>query len=128
MRAPLRQADLMVIEANHERERLINGPYTRILKARILSEIGHLSNVEAAQLLAETAGDRHKWAWLAHLSEVNNTPRIAMRTVSHYLQREGVRSIDLSISRRDKPSAYWDSDSAVWQEPLFDIEPGMNVS
>lgn len=118
MRAPLRMADLAIIEANHERERLIAGPYTRVLKARILSDMGHLSNVEAAQLLAETTNGKHKWAWLAHLSEVNNTPQIAMRTVRHYLRHEGVQGINLAISQRERPSVYWDSDSAAWQPPL----------
>jgi len=118
MRQPLRLADLAIIEANHERERLIAGPYTRVLKARILSDMGHLSNVEAAQLLAESANGKHKWAWLAHLSEVNNTPLIAMRTVRHYLRHEGVTGIELAISKRDHPSVHWDSDSAAWQEPL----------
>jgi phosphoribosyl 1,2-cyclic phosphodiesterase len=118
MRQPLRLADLVIIEANHDRERLIAGPYTRFLKARILSEAGHLSNVEAAQLLAETGEGRHKWAWLAHLSDVNNTPRLAMRTVKHYLRHEGVSGIELAISKRDRPSVHWDSDAAVWQEKL----------
>lgn len=118
MRPPLRQADLVIIEANHDRERLIAGPYTRFLKARILSEAGHLSNVEAAQLLAETANGKHKWAWLAHLSDVNNTPRLALRTVHHYLRHEGVTGIELAIAQRDRPSAHWDSNTAVWQEPL----------
>ena len=121
MRAPLRKADLVIIEANHERERLIAGPYTRVLKARILSEMGHLSNVEAAQLLAETANGKHKWAWLAHLSEVNNTPHIAMRTVKSYLRHEGVTGIELAISKRDRPSVHWDSDTAAWQEPLLRV-------
>jgi phosphoribosyl 1,2-cyclic phosphodiesterase len=119
MRQPLRRADLAIIEANHERERLITGPYTRVLKARILSEIGHLSNVEAAQLLAETSNGAHRWAWLAHLSEVNNTPRIALRTVSHYLRHEGITNTELGISRRDRPSVHWESDAAAWQERLL---------
>jgi phosphoribosyl 1,2-cyclic phosphodiesterase len=119
MREPLRKADLVIIEANHERERLMAGPYTRVLKARILSDRGHLSNVEAAQLLAETSNGKHKWAWLAHLSEVNNTPQIAMRTVRHYLRHEGVAGVDLAIAGRDRPSVRWDTDSAVWQEPLL---------
>lgn len=120
MRQPLRQADLVIIEANHDRERLVAGPYTRILKARILSEAGHLSNVEAAQLLAETADGRHKWAWLAHLSDVNNTPHLAMRTVRNYLRHEGISGVELAISRRDRPSVYWSTDSVAWQVPLLD--------
>ncbi len=119
MRQPLRLADVVIIEANHERERLLAGPYTRVLKARILSDRGHLSNVEAAQLLAESANGKHKWAWLAHLSQVNNTPQIAMRTVRHYLRHEGVSGIELEISERERPSAHWESDSAAWQAPLL---------
>jgi phosphoribosyl 1,2-cyclic phosphodiesterase len=122
MRAPLRDADLAIVEANHDRERLIAGPYTRILKARILSEAGHLSNVEAAQLLAETASSKRRWAWLAHLSDVNNTPLLAMRTVRHYLRHEGVSTLDLAIAKRDNPSVSWDSTSAVWQQPLPDLD------
>lgn len=118
MRAPLRLADLVIIEANHERERLIAGPYTRLLKARILSDMGHLSNVEAARLLASASNGKHKWAWLAHLSEVNNTPQIALRTVRHFLRHEGIQGVDLAISQRDRPSVSWDSDSAAWQAPL----------
>jgi len=119
MRHPLRQADLVIIEANHERERLIMGPYSRLLKARILSEMGHLSNAEAAQLLAESAAGKHRWAWLAHLSEVNNTPRLAMRTVRHFLKHEGITNIDLSISLRGRPSVQWDSANAAWQDNLL---------
>lgn len=119
MRQPLRRAEVAIIEANHERERLITGPYTRLLKARILSEVGHLSNVEAAELLAETDSGRHRWAWLAHLSEVNNTPRLAMRTVGHFLRHEGVTSTELTIAERDRPSAHWESDAAAWQERLL---------
>lgn len=119
MRRPLRQADLIVIEANHEREKVITGPYDRLLKARILSDVGHLSNVEAAQLLSESANGQHKWAWLAHLSEVNNTPRLAMRTVSHFLRHEGVKNIELSVSQRERPSVHWDSATAVWQDTLL---------
>lgn len=118
MRAPLRLADLVIIEANHERERLIAGPYTRLLKARILSDVGHLSNVEAAQLLAQAANGRHTWAWLAHLSEVNNTPHIAHSTVRHYLRHEGIQGVEIAVARRDRPSVSWDSDSAAWQAPL----------
>lgn len=122
MRQPLRQADLVVIEANHDRERLVMGPYTRVLKARILSEMGHLSNLEAAQLLAETQDSHHRWAWLSHLSQTNNTPGLALRTVKHFLRHEGVKGLDLDISLRDHVSARWDSQSAVWQDSLFALD------
>jgi hypothetical protein len=61
--------------------------------------------------------------WLAHLSEVNNTPHIAMRTVKHYLRHEGITNTNLSISERDRPSVHWESDAAAWQDSLIEGQP-----
>ena len=68
------------LESNYDPEMLEQGPYPAHLKSRIRGPGGHLSNVEAAQLLADHAGDRLEWAALAHLSETNNTPKLAVDT------------------------------------------------
>ena len=71
-------ADLLIIEANHDRQRLLSGPYPYIVKQRILSNLGHLSNDQAAEALLHTwRPDSIRWVWLSHLSLVNNTPAIA---------------------------------------------------
>src|SRR5260221_3156938 len=76
------RADLLVIEANHDRQRLLSGPYPYILKQRILSNLGHLSNDQAAEALLHTwRPDSIRWVWLSHLSLVNNTPAIALDIV-----------------------------------------------
>ena len=56
------------------------GPYPDWLKERIRAPAGHISNVESAELLQKTASKRLQWACLAHLSEDNNTPPLALRT------------------------------------------------
>jgi phosphoribosyl 1,2-cyclic phosphodiesterase len=71
--------DAVVIESNHDPQMLMNGPYPEPLKRRIRGNRGHLSNVESAELL-RAAGSRLKWACLAHLSEENNEPDLAVDT------------------------------------------------
>ena len=74
----LRAADLVVLEANHDRERLRLAPYDWAVKQRIYSPLGHLDNMEAGALLARLGADgRRRTAWLAHLSERANSPQIA---------------------------------------------------
>lgn len=72
--------DAVYLESNYDPEMLATGPYPAELKARIRGPGGHLSNVEAARLLADYASDRLKWVALAHLSEHNNVPELAVQT------------------------------------------------
>ena len=71
--------DAVFIESNYDPEMLSKGPYPAFLKQRIHGPRGHLSNADAAELL-KIHGGRLKWACLAHLSEQNNSPEIALRT------------------------------------------------
>lgn len=71
--------DGVFIESNYDPEMLAAGPYPAFLKRRISGPGGHLSNIDAAELLG-AYGKRLKWACLAHLSEQNNHPYKAIRT------------------------------------------------
>jgi phosphoribosyl 1,2-cyclic phosphodiesterase len=75
----LDNVDAAYLESNYDPLMLEEGPYPAHLKARIRGSGGHLSNDEAAELLRTCAG-RHKWVALAHLSEHNNHPDIALTT------------------------------------------------
>jgi phosphoribosyl 1,2-cyclic phosphodiesterase len=77
--------DAVFIESNYDPKMLQEGPYPVRLQDRIRGPKGHLSNLEAAQLLHESAGDL-KWACLAHLSEHNNQPQLALATHREILQ------------------------------------------
>lgn len=81
---------LIYIESNHDEEMLINGPYPAYLKDRILSSRGHLSNVESACSCRVFAEGGAEHFILAHLSEENNTPELALSTVSGILAAGGV--------------------------------------
>ena len=72
--------DAVFLESNYDAAMLEAGPYPAWLKARIRGPGGHLSNVEAAELLRCCAGRRLRWACLAHLSEQNNHPETALAT------------------------------------------------
>ncbi len=77
----LKACALLVLEANHDPDMLINGPYPWPLKQRIKGRSGHLSNQDSRVLLNEIQHDQLKHVVLAHLSETNNTPETAYQTV-----------------------------------------------
>lgn len=108
IREPLEAADLLVLEANHDVQRLWRGPYPYPLKKRVAGQYGHLANADAARLISELARDgRHRTVWLAHLSAVNNTPALALDTVLEPLNREGCSHLDIAVLARDMPSHIW---------------------
>jgi len=78
---------LLILEANHDEDMLINGPYPWPVKQRIKSRTGHLSNAASKALLNELQHDRLKHVMLAHLSETNNTPKKAVNEVRQALTR-----------------------------------------
>lgn len=79
----------VIIESNHDIEMLKTGPYPEYLKERILSERGHLSNSSCAEFVRELAEKGSRSFTLAHLSEENNMPKLALDTV-----KEAVKDID----------------------------------
>ncbi len=71
--------DAVVLESNYDPDMLATGPYPQSLKQRIRGEGGHISNIEAAELVARF-GRRLRWVCLAHMSKDNNTPQLALQT------------------------------------------------
>lgn len=87
----LRGADAVLIEANHDPDMLRSGPYPVYLKRRILSQRGHLSNLDCAALAETLARSGTGQIILGHLSRENNTPALAFRTVAAALEGTGAR-------------------------------------
>ncbi len=95
--------DLLVLEANHDVETLMSGPYPYYLKDRILGSRGHLSNDTAAEFAVKAARAGTKEIVLAHLSRENNTPAMAYNAVWQALSCCGC-SAALSVAPRDTMS------------------------
>lgn len=79
-------ADAVIIESNHDIDMLRGGSYPYMLKKRIMSEHGHLSNDDCACLAATLAEKGTKYIILAHLSRENNTPQKALQAVSRAVE------------------------------------------
>lgn len=93
----------VLLESNHDIEMLINGSYPEFLKKWILSDQGHLSN-NCASTLIQSKGKNLQLALLGHLSENNNTPKVAKDTFEKIVKRK----IDYSVCSRDKVSGTWE--------------------
>jgi phosphoribosyl 1,2-cyclic phosphodiesterase len=77
VKAQLRKLDLLLLESNHDREMLRDGPYPWQVKQRVLSRVGHLSNDAAAEFLESSYDGQATYVLLGHLSESNNLPELA---------------------------------------------------
>ncbi len=82
VRHHLQDCRMVILEANHDPAMLEKGPYPWPLKQRVKSRTGHLSNDESGRLLQTLQHERLEFVVLAHLSETNNTPALALETVS----------------------------------------------
>lgn len=79
--------DVLVVEANHDVAMLRSGPYPSALKQRIRGPLGHLDNAAAGALASECAHGGLRAVVLAHLSETNNAPALAVQCVVDALRR-----------------------------------------
>lgn len=95
--AVLATLDAVLLESNYDPGMLARGRYPEFLRQRIRGPHGHLSNAEAAELLARGAGGRLQWACLGHLSEENNRPDVALRTHRKVLGN----TLPLCVASRD---------------------------
>ncbi|HHH43803.1 MAG TPA: MBL fold metallo-hydrolase [Gammaproteobacteria bacterium] len=77
--------DAIILECNHDPDMLANGPYPPSLRQRVGGPFGHLSNQQAADLLARIDTDRLQHLVVAHLSEKNNRPELACTLLSDVL-------------------------------------------
>ncbi len=93
VRAGLRGAETVLIEANHDEEMLRYGPYPVYLKRRILSDRGHLSNDSCAALARFLAENGTERIILGHLSRENNRPEKALETVGEALKDTGAELV-----------------------------------
>lgn len=93
--------NVYVIESNHDEAMLMDGPYPRFLKERVISDRGHLSNKTTAGYLKKIVTDNTKCVVLAHISEKNNTIDLAYQEANDVLKD---KDIELLVAMQDEES------------------------
>lgn len=97
-------SNIYYIEANHDVDLLLEGPYPELLKQRILSEKGHLSNKQVANILLDLYRGG-EYIFLAHMSIENNDESLCYDTVKDTLEAEGLLCQDqIQVAPRSQPS------------------------
>ena len=99
----LRGCDALALECNHDLEMLRRGSYPESVKARVASQLGHLNNGQAADLLAQIGHEALQWVMALHLSERNNSPAQVRRTLEAHLTHGHQR---VHLAAQDQPSSW----------------------
>ncbi len=105
VRMHLKQCDGMLIESNHDLEMLRVGPYPWSVKQRVLSRVGHLSNEELAKFFTSDYDGGAAFIVLAHLSENNNHPDLALTCAEKAItpRRNLLHANQLKLAMQDQP-------------------------
>ena len=90
MKGTISNADAYLFESNHDVSMLRMGRYPWNTKRRILSDVGHVSNEDAALAMSDVIGDHTKRIYLAHLSLDNNMKDLARMAVTQTLESKGM--------------------------------------
>jgi phosphoribosyl 1,2-cyclic phosphodiesterase len=99
----LRHTDLLMLESNHDLDMLKVGPYPWSIKQRVMSRVGHLSNLGMSEFLMQDLDPSTHRLVLGHLSEQNNHPEIVRMIASQSLEERGLRT-QLSIAAQHTAS------------------------
>lgn len=99
----LRRTDLLLLEANHDLDMLKVGPYPWPVKQRVMSRVGHLSNLVMSDYLMQDLDSCTANLVLGHLSEQNNHPAIVQMIANEALERRGLNTA-LTIAKQGSPS------------------------
>jgi len=103
MHQNLKGCDALIVEANHDGEMLWQGSYPWYLKKRISGNFGHLENKQLAEGLLEWIDGQTQRIVLAHLSEENNTPEVALATILRILKGSRVAKENPELRLRVAP-------------------------
>jgi len=101
----LRGCDCLVLESNHDLQMLRVGPYPWALKQRVMSRRGHLSNETVARYLANDFDGRARHVVLAHLSQKNNLPELALESARRALEERTMLLCNQTRLERACPDA-----------------------
>ncbi len=97
-------SNIFLMESNHDIEMLDKSHYPHYLKKRILSDVGHLSNIQAGFYLSKLIGPNTKKIMLIHLSDNSNTPEKALETVYEKLFENDIKFSNILVAKPDEIS------------------------
>lgn len=104
----LKGMDALFLEANHDVNMLMVGPYPYPLKQRILGDRGHLSNENSGRLLSRLVHDKLQAIVLGHLSKENNIPELAYEAVRMEITMGNnpyhANDFYMQVAKRSEPS------------------------
>lgn len=95
--ALIKDATYYVMESNHNLKMLYQTNRPASLKERIASDLGHLSNEDAAMYMVDLVGPSTKEIILAHISEESNTYELAVETFKKKFKKAHIDLNKISI-------------------------------
>lgn len=99
VKSNLKKCDGLFLESNYDEKMLWEGSYPHFLKKRVASEVGHLSNDQAFELLEKHANENLKCVFLSHISRDNNTPEKALESMESFTSK-----FEVKVASRYEPS------------------------
>lgn len=104
-------SDYLVMEANYDKSMLDTGHYPIHLKKRIAGGNGHLSNKELAEFISCNFPEHLKYLWLCHLSNNNNHPELALKTMEAALKSKNIiigKDLEVVPLKRTSPTGIFE--------------------
>lgn len=99
----LKNKNIYILESNHDVDMLMNNPkYPYHIKQRILGDRGHLSNKDSSYYLKKFIGENTSYIILAHISEQNNTEKLALQTINQTLDDETKKNKHILVARQEE--------------------------
>ena len=98
----LKNRDVYLFESNHDIEMLLNGPYPKWLKTRVVGSYGHLSNKDSSFYLTKLIGENTKKIVLMHLSHVNNSEEKALEMIHETFKEYEIEFNDIVCAKQSE--------------------------
>lgn len=98
----LKDKEIYLFESNHDIEMLLNGPYPKWLKTRVVGSYGHLSNKDSSFYLSKLIGPHTKKVVLMHLSHINNTEEKALSMIEETFKEYDVHFKNVTCAKRSE--------------------------
>lgn len=98
----LKDKEIYLFESNHDIEMLLNGPYPKWLKTRVIGSYGHLSNKDSSFYLSKLIGPHTKKVVLMHLSHINNTEEKALSMIKETFKEYDIHFQDIKCAKRSE--------------------------